>query len=77
MMDQMGESMGIIAERMKGVVETLGRMEEDETMKDNSEMQKEMTCLREHLGNMGDQMQITLQIMERITNRLGQDESEK
>ena len=76
MMEGMGESMGTIAGEMKGVIEKMGQMEADETFKNDPEMQKEMTCLREHLGNMGDQMQITLQIMERITNRLGQDEGE-
>jgi hypothetical protein len=76
-MEGMGESMEIIAGEMTVAAEKMGRMEADEALMNDPDMQREMTCLREHLGNMGDQMQLTLQIMERITNRLGQSEGDK
>jgi hypothetical protein len=76
-MDHMGKSMVRIADEMVEVskfFETLGK---DEKIESDIKLQGEMHCLEEHLGSMGNQLGIALEIMERIMNHLVETEVEK
>ncbi len=52
-------------------------MRQDRTFTRDREMQKDMDRIGEHMGNMADNMEETLQTIERMTKRLRQHQTGK
>ncbi len=69
-MQRMSESLGTMAEHMKTTMERYQAMTHDHQMLRERDMEQDMDKIREHMNTMTQQMEETLQIMERLHKKL-------
>ena len=77
LMQHMSASVGTMTDEMKTSMEQLQKMMQSKNMAADKQMEQEMLKLNENFQNMGENVENTLTIMERINNRLEQMESTK
>jgi len=66
----MGRTLGQVADNLRGATLQLRDRERDQLQLRDQEMQRDMERLREHVQNMGVQLEDGLKIMERLQQRL-------
>lgn len=66
----MGRALGQVADNLRGATLQLRNQEREQLRLQDPEMQREMERLRQHVQNMGTQLEDGLKIMERLQQRL-------
>ena len=69
-MQRLGDHFGAMAGEMKNVMDRCRLMLEDPALFQRREMEQDMERLHNHLGDMSAEMENSVQIMERMTQRL-------
>lgn len=70
-----GEALGMMAREGRNLTEQVQAMLRNQTKTGNRDMMQDMERLQQHLGDMTDQMEESLQIMEQMQLRLQTPES--
>ena len=77
LMQDLDKSMGATAQQMKTSMENLNRIMHHERFGSDKAMMEDVDAMSQHMKDMTDQMEKTMQVVEQITKRLQQSDESK
>lgn len=76
MMHQFGDQLGLALGNMKNTANQCSQMLQNQEMMRDRNMQQDMNRMQQHLSGMAGQMEEAVQLMERMTTRLRERQSQ-